>query len=71
MFAGDEDESDDLDGDTGETEGCLGGGCVEQNNGGDGDEKARRHEEKSREFHLIYQAILHSKAHQFAGTMQV
>jgi hypothetical protein len=51
MFAGDEDESDDLDGDTGETEGCLGGGCVEQNNGGDSDEKAGRHKEESSEFH--------------------
>jgi hypothetical protein len=44
---------------------------VKQSNGGNSDEKPGRHQEESREFHSIYQAILHSKAHQFSGTMQV
>jgi hypothetical protein len=51
VLAGDENESDDLDGDTGEAEDCLCRDGVKQGDGGDSDEKAGRHEEKSREFH--------------------
>ncbi len=71
MFTGDENESHNLDGDASEAEGGLGREGVKQSNGGNSDEKPGRHQEESREFHSIYQAILHSKAHQFSGTMQV
>ena len=51
VFAGDENETYDLDGDTGEAEDGLRLDCVKQYYCGDGDEPAGRHKEESSEFH--------------------